>query len=108
MNVFLEREMEDGQSVPPAHAPYFPTTKAEGWWLIVCNAAKKELLAIKRITSQKKSNVKLSFQVEEGEHQLTLYFMCDSYAGCDQEYEFSVKVGAAAADSEEDEGSMEE
>ncbi|KAL9293108.1 putative transcriptional regulatory protein Sin3 [Arabidopsis thaliana] len=39
-----------------------------------------------------KAKVKLDFTVpsEPGEKSYTLYFMCDSYLGCDQEYSFSV------------------
>ena len=35
--------------------------------------------------------------------QYTLYFMCDSYIGCDQEYEFKVKVAEESDDEEDDE-----
>ena len=34
---------------------------------------------------------------EEGTKNLTLYFICDSYLGCDQEYEFALDVKPAAA-----------
>lgn len=27
-----------------------------------------------------------------GDYNLVLYLMCDSYLGCDQEYEFSISV----------------
>ena len=39
-----------------------------------------------------------------------LFFMCDSYLGCDQEYEFSVDVKPAASDDEEsdDDDAMDE
>ena len=108
--VNLEREMEEeeGGVVPPVHAPYFPGNKAEGWWLVVCDVKRREVLRIKRITLQRKSAVKLLFQVgEEGERDLTLYFMCDSYTGCDQEYEFSVKVGPPEESSEEEDSDEE-
>jgi len=35
-----------------------------------------------------------------GEHRLMLYFMSDSYMGCDQEYEISLKLGEAATQQE--------
>ena len=52
--------------------------------------------------------VKLEFPASEsaGTHDYTLYFMSDSYMGCDQEYEFSVSVGGtarASGDMEDDE-----
>jgi pre-mRNA-splicing helicase BRR2 len=38
--------------------------------------------------------VKLEFQAPEtaGDVEYTLFFMCDSYLGCDQEYEFVLSV----------------
>ena len=40
-------------------------------------------------------------------YQYTLYFMCDSYIGCDQEYEFKVKVAEESDEEEEDEDEEE-
>ena len=51
------------------------------------------LLSIKRLTLQTKAKVKLDFTAPSpGTHKYTLYFMCDAYMGCDQEYPFSIKV----------------
>ena len=52
------------------------------------------LLSIKRLTLQTKSKVKLDFTAPSslGTHKYILYFMCDAYMGCDQEYPFSIKV----------------
>jgi pre-mRNA-splicing helicase BRR2 len=38
--------------------------------------------------------VKLEFPAPEtpGDYNLVLYVMCDSYLGCDQEYEFNICV----------------
>jgi hypothetical protein len=33
---------------------------------------------------------------ELGKHDVTLYFMCDSYIGCDQEYSFELDVTEGA------------
>ncbi|KAG7632939.1 Sec63 domain [Arabidopsis suecica] len=46
----------------------------------------------KGLGQELKAKVKLDFTVpsEPGEKSYTLYFMCDSYLGCDQEYSFSV------------------
>ena len=53
----------------------------------------QSLLSIKRLTLQTKSKVKLDFTAPSpGSHKYTLYFMCDAYMGCDQEYPFSIKV----------------
>ena len=37
-----------------------------------------------------------------GQHNYMLYFMCDSYMGCDQEYSFSIDV-KEGEDSDSDE-----
>lgn len=34
---------------------------------------------------------------------MTLFFMCDSYLGCDQEYEFDLEVKSADSDIEMEE-----
>ena len=59
-----------------------------------------------RLTLQKRSNVKLDFvPPAAGAFNYKLYFMCDSYAGCDQEYDIQVKV---APGEEEDEAAEED
>lgn len=64
----------------------YPGRKDENWWLVVGDSKANTLLAIKRVALQRKSRVKLDFVVPsaQGNHHLTLYFMCDSYMGCDQ------------------------
>lgn len=106
--VELEREMEDGE-LGPVLAPRFPKKKEESWWLVVGDANAGTLAAIKRVTLGRKSKVRLEFAAPEeaGKAEYTLFFMCDSYLGCDQEYgiEFDVKEGDGGGDSdmEEDE-----
>ena len=56
---------------------------------------------LQRLTLQKRANVKLDFvPPKAGKFTYKLYFMCDSYTGCDQEYDFEVKV-AEGADADE-------
>ena len=40
------------------------------------------------------SQVKLEFNAPDlpGDYNLVLYLICDSYLGCDQEYQFSFSV----------------
>ena len=61
---------------------------------MVGDPQKGTLYAIRRITLGKRSKVPLKFQAPDvpGSHSLQLYFMCDSYVGCDQEYEFDLDV----------------
>ncbi|KAJ1627390.1 Sec63 Brl domain-containing protein [Pavlovales sp. CCMP2436] len=100
INVALTREAEGAAQV---HAPRFPKAKDEGWWLVVGDPANNILVSIKRVMLQQKAKVKLEFVAPApGEHKYQLYFMCDSYLGCDQEYELKLAVGEAADDDEED------
>ncbi|KAH7852188.1 hypothetical protein Vadar_021615 [Vaccinium darrowii] len=48
--------------------------------------------------TERKAKVKLDFAAlgEAGKKNYTLYFMCDSYMGWDQEYSFAVDVKEAA------------
>ena len=64
----------------------FPGRKDENWWLVVGDPSSNTLLAIKRQALQKKGRAKLDITAPStpGTHHLTLYFMCDSYMGCDQ------------------------
>lgn len=102
--VNLDREME-GQDLSPVHAPRFPGVREEGWWLVVGNPKANKLLGIKRVSFGKAQRVKLQFDApaEVGQAKLTLFFMCDSWLGCDQEYEVELNVteAADASDSEE-------
>jgi pre-mRNA-splicing helicase BRR2 len=90
----LERDIEGRMEVGPVDAQRFPKPKDEGWWLVVGDTSMNQLLAIKRVTLQRRAKVKLNFVVpsELGKKNLTVYFMCDSYLGCDQEYNFTIKV----------------
>ena len=106
MIVQLERELDDGE-LGPVIAPQYPKRKEESWWLVVGDAKKGTLAAIKRVSLGRKSKVKLEFQApsDPGKVEYTLFFMCDSYLGCDQEYsvELDVKEGDGEDDSEGDE-----
>lgn len=102
VQVTLERDLEGRTEVGPVFAPRYPKTKEEGWWLVVGDTKSNQLLAIKRVTLQRKSKVKLDFAApaEAGTRNYTLYFMCDSYLGCDQEYNFTLDVKEAMAEDD--------
>lgn len=102
VQVTLERDLEGRTEVGPVFAPRYPKTKEEGWWLVVGDTKSNQLLAIKRVTLQRKSKVKLDFAApaEAGMRNYTLYFMCDSYLGCDQEYNFTLDVKEAMAEDD--------
>lgn len=94
LQVILERDLEGRSEVGPVEAPRYPKAKEEGWWLVVGDTKSNQLLAIKRVALQRKSKVKLEFAApaEPGKKSYALYFMCDSYLGCDQEYSFAVDI----------------
>eukprot|EP00879_Flechtneria_rotunda_P006108 GHRR01006421.1.p1 GENE.GHRR01006421.1~~GHRR01006421.1.p1 ORF type:complete len:1855 (+),score=687.13 GHRR01006421.1:742-6306(+) len=104
--VNLDREME-GTELPPVHAPRFPGARDEGWWLVVGDPKANKLLGIKRVSFAKAQRVKLQFDApaEVGGTKLTLFFMCDSWLGCDQEYEVELTVTEAADGSGSEETS---
>ncbi|XP_076951911.1 DExH-box ATP-dependent RNA helicase DExH12-like [Bidens hawaiensis] len=90
--VTLER---DGTEVGPVDGPRYPKSKEEGWWLVVGDTESNAVLAIKRVNLQSKLRVRvdnISAPSEVGKKMLSLYLMCDSYMGCDQEYSFTVDV----------------
>ena len=63
----------------------------------------RRLISIKRLTLQQKAKVKLDFVAPSspGSYSYTLFFMCDTYMGCDQEYPFKINVGEAVSGDEE-------
>jgi pre-mRNA-splicing helicase BRR2 len=102
--VNLEREDE---VVGPVIAPFFPQKREEGWWVVIGDSKTNALVSIKRQTLTQKAKVKLDFvaPANPGQHSYTIYFMSDSYMGCDQEYKFTIDVKEAAASDESDSGS---
>ncbi|KAI6238035.1 hypothetical protein M3Y99_00730500 [Aphelenchoides fujianensis] len=96
LDVVLEREEDTDVegSRRPVVAPFFPQRqKEEGWWLVVGEKKTNQLLSIKRLTVNTTSNVRLDFVLSEpGQHDLKLYFMCDSYLGADQEIDIPLRV----------------
>lgn len=101
--VTLERDLEGRSEVGSVDAPRYPKAKEEGWWLVVGDTKNNQLLAIKRVSLQRRSKVKLEFSspADAGKKSYTLYFMCDSYLGCDQEYSFTVDVREAGGVGED-------
>ncbi|KAL3697093.1 hypothetical protein R1sor_011169 [Riccia sorocarpa] len=103
LQVTLERELEAKQELGPVDAPRFPKPKEEGWWLVVGDPKSNQLLAIKRVALQRKARVKLEFTSpsEPGRRTYILYFMCDAYLGCDQEYPVTIDVKESVEEEEE-------
>lgn len=103
LHVKLER---DGDAMPVA-ASFFPQKKDESWWLVLGDLSTNSLLAIKRLTLQQQAQIKLDFvPPKAGDVVYKLYFMCDSYVGCDQEYE--VELSIKQGETEESDNEMQE
>eukprot|EP00055_Hartaetosiga_balthica_P018407 m.134146 g.134146 ORF g.134146 m.134146 type:complete len:2176 (-) comp9519_c1_seq1:89-6616(-) len=113
INVTLDRDEDEedaNKPVGPVIAPFYPFRKEESWWCVVGDTKTNGLLAIKRVALKQRSTFKLDFVPPvEGKQEFKLYFMCDSYLGCDQEYDFELNVGEAvdmeSSDDEDGEGS---
>jgi len=106
--VQLDREMGE-EALKPVFAPFYPKDKQENWWLVIGDPRTKLLLGIKRLVLQRTSKIKLDFTAPTapGSYTFKLYFMCDSYAGCDQEYEFKINVEKGVQIEDESRGEGE-
>jgi pre-mRNA-splicing helicase BRR2 len=100
--VVLRREagtegMSEGARLGAVYAPLFPKPKSEGWWLVVGQPSSNSICAIKRVAFGESTTQQITFACPEGLPvgslaKFRLYFMSDSYLGCDQEYDFEVEV----------------
>ena len=109
LKIKVEREVdEDEEPDTTVHAPFYPQTKMENWWLVVGEESTNSLLAIKRVTIGRNLETRLEFAAPTtaGEHDLTLYLMSDSYMGVDQDPSF--KVSVAEGEDEDEAGDDDE
>lgn len=110
LKIKIERVMDDGDADEPditVHAPFYPASKIENWWLVV-GGANNTLLAIKKVTIGRKLGLRLEFIVPTpGKHDLTLCLMSDSYVGVDQDPSFTVEAAEGMDEEEEDESEDE-
>jgi len=107
-----EEEAEADVGVPKVVCKRYPQMKTEGWWVIIGDPKKNELLSIKRVAMKKKQmKVALNFVApKEGKYKYLIYLMSDSYLGCDLEYELKldVKEGVEMEESDDDEDESDE
>lgn len=96
VEVTLERAGLEGE-LSPVDASRFPGRREENWWLVVGEQSTNSLLAIKRVKLSATWRGRVEFTAPSaGHHTVTVYFMCDSYMGADQEYEVELDVKASA------------
>ena len=110
LKIQITREIEEDEDPDTTvHAPFYPQKKMENWWLVVGEESSKTLLAIKRVTIGKKLDVKLEFIPQKvGTQELSLYLMCDSYVGVDQDPTFKITAAEGMDEDEEEEEEEEE
>ena len=104
-----DEDEDEGEPDTTVHAPFYPLKKMENWWLVVGDESTKNLLAIKRVTIGKKLETKLEFvPTRVGEQELTLYLMCVSFVGVDQDPTFKITAAEGMEEDEEEEEGDEE
>ncbi|XP_006881253.1 PREDICTED: activating signal cointegrator 1 complex subunit 3 [Elephantulus edwardii] len=84
-----------GKQDSSAVTPRFPKVKDEGWFLILGEVDKRELIALKRVGYVRHHHVaSISFYTPElpGRYIYTLYLMSDCYLGLDQQYDIYLNI----------------
>jgi pre-mRNA-splicing helicase BRR2 len=99
VTVSCNRDTTDESTVafdPTVVSGQYPFMKKEAWWVIVGDDSSNVLYAIKRFVANVEFKASLEFNAPEipGDYTLRLYVICDSYVGCDQEYELPLVVTA--------------
>nr|DBA26537.1 TPA: hypothetical protein GDO54_010781 [Pyxicephalus adspersus] len=92
-----------GRQDSKAIAPKFPKAKDEGWFLILGEVDKKELVALKRVGYvRNRSTIPIAFYTPEkvGRCIYTLYLMSDSYLGVDQQYDIYLNIVPASVSAQ--------
>ncbi|KAB0348345.1 hypothetical protein FD754_013202 [Muntiacus muntjak] len=95
-----------GKQDSHAVTPRFPKSKDEGWFLILGEVDKRELIALKRVGYVRSHHVvSISFYTPEvpGRYIYTLYLMSDCYLGLDQQYDIHLHVTPASIAAQADE-----
>ncbi|XP_022606538.1 activating signal cointegrator 1 complex subunit 3 isoform X1 [Seriola dumerili] len=95
INLGQQRRKQDSK----AQAPRFPKMKDEGWFLVLGEVDRRELLAVKRVGYiRNHTTVSVAFYTPEktGKCIYTLYLMSDSYLGLDQQYDVHLNVTPAS------------
>jgi hypothetical protein len=87
-----------------AHTPKFPKPQTEGFYLILGEPKRQEILDLKRLSpvgtsnfkgleiGDMRSSMKIVAPSELGRVQLKIYFMTDCYLGLDQELDLELLI----------------
>eukprot|EP00898_Chlorokybus_atmophyticus_P000832 jgi/Chlat1/174/Chrsp1S03247 len=97
LEIHLRREgnapRASGAIAPRAYAPQFPKLKEEGWWLVVGDVSRDELLALKRVSFGGETKLQLGYEPVDLNDRLVLYCISDSYIGLDVEVDVPAQKG---------------
>jgi pre-mRNA-splicing helicase BRR2 len=113
VKVHLERDPDSIFS--SIHAPRFPKSKVESWWLVVGDGemedpdTPRKVYAVKRVTvNQSEMDITIQFSAPSspGTYDLVAYMISDSYIGFDDE--FPIKLEVVFAEDSEEEASDED
>lgn len=88
IKVSLKRlEIEEEESLGEVICFAYPFKKTiEYWWIVVGDPTKNKVVGIKRVNFEHQIDTKVTITAPEpGDYNLTVYLICDSYIGCDQE-----------------------
>ncbi|KAI9305339.1 Sec63 Brl domain-containing protein [Cunninghamella echinulata] len=94
----LNTQQHDGK----LYAPFFPKVDYESWWVVLGDANRDEVIALKRISMrngpkeamQRKVTKTMTFETPEhlGQQTYTLYLICDGYQGLDQQVDIQFET----------------
>lgn len=71
-----------------------PHEKTEAWWIFIGEKSSRQLYAIRKIALTKMTqDYELEIELEDpGDHELTIWCVCDSYLDADKEVTFNVNI----------------
>ncbi|CAG8523268.1 12523_t:CDS:10 [Ambispora gerdemannii] len=88
------------------HAPRFPKSQYEAWWIVLGDIAADELIALKRVSTRNESKgngrrklednittrIKFTAPQTGDRHQYRIFLISDGYLGIDQQYEIELET----------------
>lgn len=85
---------EDEEFNTTVRSRYYPQKLRQTWWLILGDPKENSIQSIAEVDLDRVNTKDLVFTVpnESGHYKWMLYFMTDSYVGCDQEQEIEFDV----------------
>ncbi|XP_039272645.2 activating signal cointegrator 1 complex subunit 3-like [Styela clava] len=97
----LNKGHHDGKALTPR----FPKPKLEGWFLLLADVERKEVIALKRVqTLRNRTTELLSFYPDNIERKVySVWLVSDSYLGLDQRYDVRINVTQPISNFQQDE-----